>query len=504
MAGNGFPKSHGLSKSRITAWRQCPKRLWLKVHGNADDLPEDSAMVRARYEAGDEVGRVACQLCPNGILINNNRNLSADLASTKAALKAHPDRPIFEATFQHDGLLVQADVLLPTSGGYRFTEVKSSSSVKLYHLEDCAVQAWVMKHNKIKLASVELAYIDKKFVYGGNNQYHGLLKFERLDHEVEQLQAQVPVWIKGARTTLAGKEPCIEPGEQCTKPHTCQYIDYCMRGVAVPKYPLFVLFKLSANKKAKLAELGIEDARKVPAEYLNATQAMIQKVSKSGKTKFDQAAAQQEMVRLPYPRYYFDFETISHAVPRWKGTSPYSQIPFQWSCHIETAPGKFLHEMFLDVSGNDPSRGCAESLIKTLGKKGPIFVYSDFERGRITELANRFPDLSRDLLAVNERLFDLLPTAMKHYYHPEMMGSWSIKVVLPTIAPDLSYDNLEVSDGYAAQLAYLEINDSATKDDRKKKLTDGLREYCRLDTWAMVRLASFLEGRKVSGRDNAK
>ncbi|EKD98875.1 MAG: hypothetical protein ACD_23C00227G0005, partial [uncultured bacterium] len=45
MAGNVFPKSHGLSKSRIAAWRQCPRRLWLKVHGDADDLPEESAGV---------------------------------------------------------------------------------------------------------------------------------------------------------------------------------------------------------------------------------------------------------------------------------------------------------------------------------------------------------------------------------------------------------------------------------------------------------------------------
>jgi hypothetical protein len=32
-------------------------------------------------------------------------------------MAAYPDRPIFEATFQHEGLLVQADVLLPTRKG---------------------------------------------------------------------------------------------------------------------------------------------------------------------------------------------------------------------------------------------------------------------------------------------------------------------------------------------------------------------------------------------------
>lgn len=495
---------HGLSKSRITAWRQCPKRLWLRVNGNADDLPHESADIKQRYKAGDEVGEIARQLCPDGIFIHNENNLAADIADTRVALKSYPNRPIFEATFQHDGLLVQVDALLPTPNGYRLSEVKSSSSVKPYHIEDCAVQAWVLKQNKIKLASVELAYINKEFIYKGKNNYHGLLKFERLDTEVKDLQGQVPIWIKGARSTLAGKEPCIDPGAQCTKPHPCQYIDYCMQEVSVPKYPLDVLPRLGDDKKAALRELGIEDARKVPAEYLNASQTMIQKVSKSGKVKFDLAAAKQEFAGLPYPRYYFDFETISHTVPRWIGTSPNSPIPFQWSCHIETAPGKFRHEMFLDVSGNDPSRGCAESLIKTLAKKGPIFVYSHYEKARIKELAERFPDLSRDLIAVNERLFDLILTAKRHYYHPEMMGSWSIKAVLPTIAPDLRYDELEVCNGLAAQLAYLEITDPATTEDRRQVLTEGLREYCTLDTFAMVRLAWFFEGRKMKGASNAK
>ena len=52
-------------------------------------------------------------------------------------------------------------------------------------------------------------------------------------------------------------------------------------------------------------------------------------------------------------------------------------------------------------------------------------------------------------------MVDLLPIYREHYYHPAMMGSWSIKAVLPTIAPDLDYSNLEVGDGGAAQEAYL-------------------------------------------------
>jgi hypothetical protein len=490
---------HGLSKSRITAWRQCPKRLWLQVHRR--ELQEVSDQATRAFQIGTEVGEIAQRLCPDGILIEDQDNLAAAIAATRSALDTHPDRPIFEATFQHDGLLVRADVLLPTRNGYRLTEVKSSTAVKPYHVDDCAVQAWVLKQNNIRLASVELAHIDKSFVYQGGGDYHGLFKSVRLDSEIGVLLKQVPQWVRGARSMLAGSEPCIEPGAQCDDPFGCPFKAYCTRNMAIseePEYPLSVLSGMKENLKDELRQLGHLDARHVPAGYLNERQAMIQRVCKTGKPKLDKHAAQQEMAALPYPRYYLDFETVSPIVPRWAGTSPSStKVPFQWSCHIEYAPGKLSRAMFLDVSGSDPRRGVAESLIKTLKKIGPVLVYSAFEKTRITELARNFSDLAPALLNINERLVDLLPIARQHYYHPAMKGSWSIKAVLPTIAPDLGYDQMEVGNGGDAQNAYSEIVHAETSEDRKQQLTESLREYCALDTLAMVRLAWFLEGRKI-------
>lgn len=490
---------HGLSKSRITAWRQCPKRLWLQIH--RPELLGVSGRAERAFQIGNEAGAIAQRLCPDGILIEDQNNLAAAIAATRSALDTHPDRPIFEATFQHDGLLVRADVLLPTRKGYRMTEVKSSTSVKPYHVDDCAVQAWVLKQNRIPLASIELAHIDTSFVYQGGGNYHGLFKSVRLDSEIEVLLNQVPKWVSGARSTLAGAEPCIEPGAQCDDPFECPFKAYCTQKMAMPEepeYPLEVLSGISSKKKDNLCALGINDARQVPAENLNERQSMIQRASKTGKAIFDKRAARQEMAALPYPRYYLDFETVSPMIPRWAGTSPSStKVPFQWSCHIEYAPGKLSHAMFLDVSGDDPRRGFAESLIKTLMENGPVLVYSAFEKTCITGLAHNFSDLAPALLGINERLVDLLPMARQHYYHPAMKGSWSIKAVLPTIAPDLGYEQLEVGNGGDAQNAYCDIVHPKTPVERKQQLTEGLREYCALDTFAMVRLAWFFEGRKI-------
>jgi len=197
---------------------------------------------------------------------------------------------------------------------------------------------------------------------------------------------------------------------------------------------------------------------------------------------------------FPYPRYYLDFETICFAVPIWVGTRPYQQFPFQWSCHIEVRPGKIRHSEFLDTTGNAPMRSCAEKLLATLGDNGPIMSYGSFEKTRLKELGEMFPDLAGGLDKLRDRVVDLLSLVRKHYYHPDMKGSCSIKEVLPTVAPELDYGNLnEVQDGSGAQMAYLEAISPETSKSRHAKLKTRLRQYCKMDTLALVKLVKFFQ-----------
>jgi len=171
------------------------------------------------------------------------------------------------------------------------------------------------------------------------------------------------------------------------------------------------------------------------------------------------------------------------------------QLPFQWSCHIEQIDGSITHQEFLDLSGNDPREIFAKSLIKVVSTHGPVIVYNaGFEGARIKELATAFPHLTSELLAIPERFFDLLPLARNHYYHPGMKGSWSIKDVLPTIAPELDYSNLVVSDGLMAQEAYKEAIHSQTTPERKEEVRNAMLKYCEQDTIAMVKIVAALKG----------
>jgi hypothetical protein len=83
-----------------------------------------------------------------------------------------------------------------------------------------------------------------------------------------------------------------------------------------------------------------------------------------------------------------------------------------------------------------------------------------------------------------------------YYYNPIQQGSWSIKSVLPAMAPDLSYESLEgIQDGRMATEAYIEAIQLQTPQARKDELREQLLAYCCLDTFAMVRLWEYFAGR---------
>jgi len=482
----------GLSKSRIIQHLQCPKRLWLSI--NRPELAEVDGGVTARMAAGNEVGAVARGLYPAGFLIETSDARQA-LADTAKALSGK-QRPLFEAAFSTDGVFFRADLLLPVEDGYRLVEVKSSTSVKDYHLADAAIQAWVAVQNGLTLKSIEIAHINNQFAYTGDCNYDGLFTYADISQLALPLSKKVPEWVQAAKATLVGKEPENVPGAQCHAPFACPFLVYC-----APKeeggYPPEILpYRDGKTLAAQLRAEGFDDLRTVPGERFSSPKHQrIWQVTKSGRTELDTEAG-AAIEALTYPRYYLDFETIDFAVPIWAGTRPYRQLPFQWSCHVERENGTIEHQEFLAADASDPRRAFAEALISTLKTTGPVLVYNaGFESGRLRELAGDFPDLAPAIETIRIRIFDLLPLARKHYYHREMRGSWSLKAVLPTIAPELAYDSLEVANGGMAQDAYREIIHPDTPPDRALKLRQDLLVYCERDTWAMVRLAQFFQNR---------
>ena len=482
----------GLSKSRLLAYRQCERRLWLEVH--RPGLAETSAATEAVFALGNEVGDAARQIygAGGGHLVPYDPRLAGAVAETRRLLAAGRSDPVFEATFSHRGVLVRVDVLLRENGGYRPVEVKSSTRVKPVHIEDCAVQTWVLEREGLDLSGMTLAHVNSAFVYPGDGNYDGLLVEEDVTEPVRELLPEVERWVQRAHELLEDPEPEMRVGVQCSDPYDCAFYAYCEP--ALGRYPVTGL-RGSKQKYFDLMHSGFTDIRDAPHDRLSADQKRIHRVTSSGEAELLAGASEFE-ANLPYPRYYVDFETARFAVPIWAGTRPYEQLPSQWSCHVEDSPGVLRHAEFLDLSGEPPMRRFAETLIDAVGTDGPILVYSGFEGRILRDLVNRYADFECELQAILDRLVDLLPVVRTNYYHPDMLGSWSIKSVLPTIAPDLDYDQLaDVQEGLEAQTIYLEAIDPETQPERKDALRRSLLEYCRYDTLALVRIVELFRGR---------
>jgi len=466
-------------------------------------LRVDSAATEASFQTGHQVGDIARRIYDPknlGALIDVQNEGIKRAFERSAELLKHPN-PIFEAGFSAGGALAFADVMLPeTIDGklvWHMVEVKSSTSVKDYHHDDVAIQAFIAQSAGVALHSIALAHIDSCWTYPGNENYSGLLKDNDLTAEAFSRTEEVKTWIQKAQLTSTRiAPPAIATGAHCDAPYACGFYDHCSQDAPKAQYPIDWLPYFGA-KAQELAAQGVIELADVPDELLNPRQLRVKTHTLANTVFFDAEGAAADLAMHGLPAYFLDFETIQFAVPIWAGTRPYQQNSFQFSLHTLSESGQLDHQGFLDLSGANPAEPFARALIAGCGTRGAVFVYNAaFEASRIGELATRYPGLNDALLAINARMVDLLPIARERYYHPSQQGSWSIKKVLPAVVPDLRYDALEgVQDGGMAMDAYLEAIHPSTLPERKNQIEQQLLAYCRLDTYAMVRLWRVFAGR---------
>ena len=470
-----------LSKSRYTAFCQCPKNLWLKVY-KPEEAKDDPAM-QARFEQGNEVGDLAMELFgPYKEVTTKNPDGSLDLnkmcALTQQYMKDGVDN-ICEASFALEGHYCAVDILRRNGDGWDIYEVKSSSfpecdgeETKLEkYAPDIAYQKWVLTQCGVKVINTYLVCINSSYVRHGELDIKSLFVIIDMHDLVKNEYLKVPAQSNQALKILGMKdEPDYDLSEHCMKPYTCAFFDYCKRQHGVPedRPTVFDLYRMNFSKKL---------------EHYHA-----------GRITFD-ALRSEKLSDKQQTLYFLDFETLQQAIPQYDGQKPYQQITFQYSLHIkESATAPYQHKEFLAPSdGTDPRCAVAEQLCKDIPMNVCTLAYNKgFECGRIKELAALYPDLAVHLMNIQEHIQDLLtPFQSGYYYVPAMGGSFSIKSVLPALFPDdpsLDYHNLAggVQNGGDAMTIFPKIQHM--QPDEAQAAREALLRYCELDTWAMVKV----------------
>lgn len=485
------------SKSRYCLAWQCPKLLWLSKF-KPELKPEDPSL-QARFDEGNVVGDLAMNLFGDFTEVtaykdDGKLDLSKMQELTRECV-ANGVQNICEASFNYNGLYCAVDILRKEDGGYAIFEVKSSTHASHIYAVDIAYQKYVLEHCGLNIVGTYLICINSDYIRGEELNIDELFQIIDMSDDVNNEYQNIPSLLRKAEQIYSLKsEPDVDIGLHCRDPYKCAFWSYCTKDLPTPN--VFDLYRMGFEKAInhyKQGQISYNDLM-FDGGITNAKQLrqMLHQISEQ-KPDIDKDGIRDFLDTLSYPIYFLDFETTQAVIPEYEGIKPYQQIPFQYSLHyIEYEGGPLLHKEFLAESGTDPRRAIAERLCEDVPQNVCVTAYNKgFECGRIKELAATFPDLSDHLMNIQSNIKDLLtPFQSGYYYNKAMGGSFSIKSVLPALFPDdpaLDYHNLEqIHNGGEAMSIFPKIKDMTPEDATKTR--HNLLEYCKLDTYAMVKV----------------
>jgi len=481
-----------LSKSRFVAGTQCHKLLWWKVHEPAAVELQPDKVLQDRFDQGRQVGGIARDRFAGGVLIDLPHDaVERRLRETRDALERGAPA-IFEAGFLADDTFVAADVLQRDANGFRLIEVKSSSEVKDDHIPDAAVQVHVLRQSGVAVRHAEVMHLNKEchFPDLGN-----LFVSEDVTERVEAVLPGVPAEIAAQIAMLEGPLPEVPIGAHCFEPRDCPFMARCW-----PDRPdhIMRLYNVGPKRGCDYMTLGIHAIPDIPPT---------QKLPPAAKRQIralreHRLIAEPGLARALAPFSgklgFLDFETICRAVPVWPGMAPWEQAAAQFSYHEARGDGTYSHVGYLAEGPHDARPGLARAMLEATADAERVVMYTPFERTRIRSLQQAIPDLAADLKALEAKLIDLHPVIRDHVYHPDFLGSFSLKYVLHPLVPELTYSDLVIVDGLVASVEIARLLFVAHKipPAERDRVRQDLLNYCERDTWAMVKLLERL--REVS------
>jgi hypothetical protein len=476
-----------LSKSKYMAGLTCSRKLWLLLW-RPELQAQPSGMTALIMEQGSLFGELAHQLYADAVLIDIDiRNLAQAEADTRAAIEAGA-RTLLEATFRSGQYRVLSDVVQrQADGSWHLIEVKSSTKVKAEHIPDLAFQRQVMEQCGYRVSSCSVLH--------ANTAGHAP-DIPSLFNEVE-VSEQVAAYLPSVASDLIAMAPLLKknspiPEMQFKKDCVgCDFQAHCWEEIERPT----IYESIDVRRIAAMEAQGIFYIDDIPADY-ELPAAVRKTVERMQQQRIDinPGPIKKMLGELCYPRYFLDFESVSIATPLFDDSSPWQKYAFQYSLHVQSADGEISHIEFLHEQPGDPGEAIARSLLKHIGETGSVIVYNKtMERGVLKALAKQFPEMGCGLRQIASRIWDLELVFKKHYRHWQWGTKSSIKNVLPTLVPDLSYKDLEVQEGGMASLEWLRMIETDDAQEKAAK-ANALKRYCELDTLAMVRLLEVVEG----------
>ena len=166
-------------------------------------------------------------------------------------------------------------------------------------------------------------------------------------------------------------------------------------------------------------------------------------------------------------------------------------MPVQFSLHRLSEDGAIEHYEYLaDRPGQQAE--LIDALRDACAVEGAAIAWNkSYEMSCNGRMAALVPSAASFLENLNGRTIDLMDPFKSDYVHAGFGGSTSIKKVLPILCPHLQYDKKAVHDGAGAMEAWITM--ILTREaEKRSRLQQELKDYCKLDSLAMVEIFQFL------------
>lgn len=486
-----------LSKSDYMLFLRHPAWLWLKKH-DKDKLPLIDEDTQAIFDNGFLFESYAEQLFEHPIKLGFD-SYGEYLSLTKRTKEAieRGAKTIFQARFEAGEITCICDAIVRVDDHtFDLYEIKSSTSAKPEHEPDLAFQKEVIERSGYKVRKIYVVHVDNEYVRDGEVKASELCKIcEVTDQVDEQVQFTKENIEKALQVVKCKDCPDISP-RHAKLGAFGDWLDIYKTLTDIEEYSIYHLCTPGAQRIGDLEDLGIKKICEIPDDFhLSEKQQRQVSATKSGEVIANKEKIREFLSGLKFPLYFLDYETLSSIIPYFDGLGPYKQLPFQYSLHVMDSPeGAIKHFAYLNRENINPVKSLTESLKSHIGKEGTVLVWNEgFEKNCNILMGKIMPGYEEFYREVNDRVVDLMrPFADGHYVHKDFFGSASIKKVLPVLIPELSYKDLDIHAGGAAQRLWMEAVLDGKRASEKDKIFSDLLKYCELDTLAMVRIYQFL------------
>ena len=349
--------------------------------------------------------------------------------------------------FLFEKIYSSLDFIIKKEGKVYCYSVQARTAGKKSRVNSLGYQIAIAHLAGLKIEDVLLVTLNPDYDRGKELSVEKLLHIESVK---DMIFEEIPFFNNGINQINnkfpKEEEPPAKLDRKCIRGSVCVFFEHCFPDVNSSK--IMEIGGMHLDDKLELISEGKTSLDDLPEDFELNDFSKMQLSTNSGKmTIVDYTGLREFFDTLQYPLYFTDFEAIQPAVPVYKGTSSYRQIPFQYYLIKYLSDGSFIESSFLPLNNEDPREGFLYSFIENTEGEGSIIVFDKTsEIKMLRELLKAFPEKTPEVEDRIERIVDLKdPFDQMMFYHYEMKGSKTLKSIISVVKKEEYYKNLEIA-----------------------------------------------------------